>query len=55
MTSAIAGGVDLTGDGRPDIVGPQLGTTKTTRIYANIDGNRLSLRDRCNDGGTGAS
>lgn len=40
MTS-IAGGIDLTGDGRPDVVARNA-TTKTTRIYANIGGTRLS-------------
>jgi hypothetical protein len=39
--SAIAGGVDLTGDGRPDIVARN-GTAGTTRIFAHIGGSRIS-------------
>jgi hypothetical protein len=37
----IAGGADLTGDRRPDIVA-RSATLQRTRIFANIDGNRLS-------------
>jgi N-acetylmuramoyl-L-alanine amidase/FG-GAP-like repeat len=37
----IAGGADLTGDGRPDVVA-RSASLQRTRIFANVDGTRLS-------------
>lgn len=37
----IAGGADLTGDGRPDVVA-RSAELRQTRIFANVDGSRLS-------------